>query len=126
MLKWHNFCITRVIMNIDKINRKHYVETDMFYRVGLGLSSKLIAFDSGTIHLEVIIEKKWKKGYNATAVEIANCWKDTHPELQVAVGCKVYIIDAKKFSYKRHLIHSGIKPGYDAQKGILFNKNMLN
>lgn len=126
MLKWHNFCTTVDIMNIEKINRKHYVETDLYYRVRLGLSSKILAFESGTIHLEVVIGKKWNKGYSATALEISNCWKETHPELQAAVGCKVYIIDAKKYSYKQHLIHSGIKPGYDAKKGILFNKNMLN
>ncbi len=102
------------------------METDMFYRVGYGLTSKMLSFDSGTMHLEVVIGKKWKKSYSATALELAHCWKSTHPELSHAVACKVYIIDAKTYNYKKHLIHVGIKPGYDAKKGVLFNKNMLN
>lgn len=113
-------------MDLERINRKHFAETDMYYRVGYGLSSKLLSFKQGTIHLEVVLGYKWDKGYASTAVELAECWKTSHPELKNAVACKVYIIDAKKFNYKKHLIHLGIKPGYDAKKGIIFQKNMLN
>jgi len=47
-------------MDIDKINRRHFVETDMFYRVGMGLSSKLLDYRNGILYLEVVISKKWK------------------------------------------------------------------
>jgi len=113
-------------MDLESINRRHLVETDMYYRVGMGLTSRLIDFEKGIIKLEVVINHRWKKSYNATALEMAHCWKDNNLELSSAVGCKVYIIDAGKFEYKQFLIHRGIKPGYDAQKGIIFKKNFMN
>ncbi len=113
-------------MDLENINRRHLVETDMYYRVGMGLTSRLLGYDKGIIKLEVIINKKWQKNHNATALEIAHCWKDNNIELNKAVGSKVYIIDTGKYNYKQYLIHRGIKPGYDAQKGILFKKNLLN
>ena len=85
-------------MDIQKINRRHFVETDLYYR-------------------------KWEKNYNATAAEIAHAWKTSHAELSHALGCKVFIIDLKKDNNKTILIQSGITPGYDAYKGILFRKN---
>ncbi len=113
-------------MDIDRLNRKHFVETDMYYRVGMGLSSKLLKYENGTIYLEVIIRRKWKKNYNATAAELAYCWKNTHPELENAIACKVYIVDTIQYPYKQYLIHKGIMPGYDAKKGIIYNKPQLN
>lgn len=98
----------------------------MFYRIGKGLSSKLINFKNGILYLEVVISKKWDKNYNATASEIAHCWKATHEELKEAIACKVYIIDTREYRYKQYLIHRGIKPGYDAKKGIIYNKYHLN
>jgi hypothetical protein len=120
------FAFLMSVMDIEKINRKHFVETDMYYRVGLGLSSKLISFENGTINVEIVISKKWKKNYNATAAELAHCWKNTHPELSKAIACKAYIIDTRAYSYKQYLIHKGIKPGYDAKKGVIFTKQHLN
>jgi len=113
-------------MNIEEINRKHLIETDMYYRVGYGLSSKIIGFSNGIFTLEIMIGKKWNKDFNATAQELAYLWKNSHKELKRAIGCKIYIIDAKSFSYKRALIHRGVKPGYDAKKGIIFRKGYLN
>lgn len=113
-------------MNIEDINRKHFVETDMYYRVGFGLSSKLLKYQNGIFHIEIVIGKKWEKSHNATASEIAHGWKNNHFELSKAIGCKVYIIDTKSFPYKRSLIHQGAKPGYDAKKGILFRSSYLN
>ena len=113
-------------MNIEEINRKHFMETDMYYRVGYGLSSKLLKFENGIIFLEVLIGKKWKKSYNATAFELAKCWKDTHQELAKAIACKVFIIDTKAYPYKRTLRNMGASPGYDAKKGIIFRDNYLN
>jgi len=113
-------------MNIEKINRKHFIETDMYYRVGYGLSSKLLNFRSGIITIEVVLSRKWDKDYNTTALEMANIWKTNHSELKNAIGCKIFIVDTKKNAYKKSLIHSGIKPGYDAKKGILFAKGYMN
>ena len=62
-------------MDIERLNRKHIIENDMYYRVGFGLSSKLISFRNGVFSLEVVIGKKWNKDYSATAVELANVWK---------------------------------------------------
>jgi len=113
-------------MDIQKINRRHFVETDLYYRVSLGLSSKLLKFDNGIFHLEVTLGRKWDKNYNITAAEIAYSWKMANPELDHAIGCKVFIIDLKTGMDKISLIRAGITPGYDAYKGILFRKNYLN
>ncbi|MBK8349497.1 MAG: hypothetical protein IPL08_18560 [Saprospiraceae bacterium] len=113
-------------MDIQKINRRHFVETDLYYRVSLGLSSKLLRYENGIFHLEVTLGRKWDKNYNATAAEIAHAWKTNHPELAHALGCKVFITDLKTGENKTMLIQAGIAPGYDAYKGILFRKNYLN
>lgn len=98
----------------------------MYYRVSFGVSSKLLSYDKGIFELEIIIGKKWKKDYNSTAFELANCWKSHNSELALSMGCKVYIIDAKTHPYKKQLMHMGIQPDYDAKKGIIFRKKILN
>ncbi len=113
-------------MDIEKINRKHFVETDMYYRVEHGLSSRLMKYENCIIHLEISIGKKWTKNYNATALELANIWKETHGELQGAIACKVFIYDNRLNSYKSELVMSGVKPEYDAKKGIIFKRQHLN
>ncbi len=113
-------------MNIEELNRKHFMETDMYYRVGYGLSSKLTKFSCGIFTLEVVLSKKWSKAYNATAHELAYLWKNNHKELEKAIGCKVFIIDSRSYNYKQALIHRGVKPGFDAKKGIIFRKGYLN
>ena len=113
-------------MNIEEINRKHFIETDMYYRVGYGLSSKLIKYSFGVFAIEVVVGKRWSKDYNTTAQELAYLWKNSHKELGKAIGCKVYIVDGKSYDYKQALIHRGIQPGYDAKKGIIFQKGYLN
>jgi hypothetical protein len=124
-MMWHSFC-DMLYMDIQKINRRHFVETDLYYRVSLGLSSRLLKFENGVFHLEVTLGRKWDKNYNVTAAEISYSWKMANPELEHAVGCKVFIIDLKKGENKTILIRAGINPGYDAFKGILFRKNYLN
>lgn len=98
----------------------------MYYRVSYGVSSKLISYVKGIFVLEVIIGRKWNKDFNTTAFELANCWKTQNEELAKAVGCKVYIIDAKTYPYKKQIMHLGVQPLYDAKKGILFRKKFLN
>lgn len=98
----------------------------MYYRVGYGLSSKLLNFSNGIFTLEIVLSKKWPKDFNTTAQELAYLWKNTHTELNIAIGCKVYIVDARSYNYKQILLRKGIKPGYDAKKGIIFRKGYLN
>jgi len=113
-------------MDIQSINRRHFVETDLYYRVSMGLSSRLLKFDNGIFHIEVTLARKWNKNYNATAAEIAHCWRSNYPELEHALGCKVFILDIRGDEMKQSLIQSGITPAYDAYKGILFRKQYLN
>ncbi|HPK09438.1 MAG TPA: hypothetical protein PK147_00570 [Saprospiraceae bacterium] len=115
-----------ISMDIEKLNRKHFVENDMFYRVEYGLSSNLLDYKNCTAYLEVVIGNRWTKSHNATALEIANLWRDAHPELSGAIACKVFIYDKKMSPYKADLLMEGIKPDYDSKKGIIFNKQHLN
>jgi len=113
-------------MNIDHINRRHFTKTDMYYRVSYGVSSKLISYSRGIFELEVVIGAKWDKEYNATAYELASCWRNKNEELSKSVGCKVYIIDARTHPFKKQLLGMGVQPLYDAKKGIIFRKKILN
>lgn len=115
-----------IVMDIERINKKHFLGLDMYYRVGFGLSSKLLKFENGILHIEIVIGRKWKKNYNATAAELAHAWKNSHLELSKALACKVFITDCKLNPYKQFLIHNGVSPDYDAKKGIIFSKNYLN
>jgi hypothetical protein len=114
------------MIDIEKINKRHFLETDMYYRVEKGLSSRLLSYTNGVFHLEVVINRKWDKNYSAAAAEMAYCWKQTNEELQFSIACKVYIVDLKKNPYKQVLVHSEVEVDYDAKKGILFYKNHLN
>lgn len=107
-------------MNIEDINRKHFIKTDMFFRVGKGLSSKLLKYEHGIVYLELEIRDKWTRSLDAGAWAVANSWKNEHPELKEAIAAKVYIIDSRSYEYKRTLLHLGVKPGYDAYKGVFF------
>ena len=107
-------------MNIEEINRKHFIKTDMFFRVGKGLSSKLLKFDHGIIYLELEVRAKWDRSIDAAAWTVAHSWKNEHLEFKNAIASKVFIIDSRSYNYKRTLMHLGVKPGYDAYKGVFF------
>lgn len=113
-------------MDIEKINKRHKLETDMYYRIEMGLSSKLIDYSNGIFHIEVVLGRRWRKNYNAAAAEIAYCWREANQELKHAIGCKVYIIDTNRHPYKNYLIAQKIDVEYDAKKGVLFNRHHLN
>lgn len=114
------------MMNIEEINKRHFIETDMYYRVEMGLSSRLIKYTNGIFHLEVIINRKWEKNYNAAAAEMAYAWQKSNEELFNAIGCKVYFIDLRKDPIKQMLIQSNIEVDYDAKKGVLFYRQYMN
>ena len=44
----------------------------------------------------------------------------------VLIGMHVAIMEYLPDAYKQYLIHIGIKPGYDAKKGVIFTKQHLN
>lgn len=92
-------------INIQEINRKHLLSADVVYRVNYGLCSRLVNFKNGIIYLEVMFTGKWKKSYDETTEELANCWRNTNKELAKALGCKVYIVDAREYPYKKNFIY---------------------
>ena len=113
-------------INIKEINRKHLLKSDVVYRINYGLSSRLVNFRNGIMYLEVMFTRKWKKNYDETTEELAMCWRESNDELRKAICCKVYIIDARQYTYKKELdLQSGVA-SYDAKKGILFNQEQLN
>jgi hypothetical protein len=114
------------MMDIEKINKRHFIKTDMYYRVELGLSSKLLKYENGIFHLEVIVGKKWSRNLNAAAAEMAYAWRETNAELSNSIGCKVYLVDLKNNPFKKYLVNSDILPQYDAKKGVLFYRQHLN
>ncbi|MDQ3245089.1 MAG: hypothetical protein M3P22_01985 [bacterium] len=115
-----------MMINLENINRRHMLKYDAVYRINYGLCSKLVNYRNGMLFLQVMFDKRWTKDYEQTTEEIANCWKENHPELINVIGAKVYIIDAREFPYKKGLyLVSGVT-SYDAKKGILFNGPILN
>lgn len=124
---WHNLCSNPIMaINLQEINRKHLLNADVVYRVNHGLCSKLVNYKNGILYIEVMFTGKWTKNYDQTTEEIARCWRDSNKELAHAIGCKVYIIDARKHNYKKDLyLHSKVA-SYDAKKGILFYDSILN
>lgn len=124
---WHNLCACiNMAINLKEINRKHLLKSDVVYRINHGLCSRLVNFRNGIIYLEVMFTNKWKKDYDETTEELAFCWKERNEELQKAIGCKVYIIDAREYPYKKELyLQSGVA-SYDAKKGMLFDIDHLN
>ena len=107
-------------MNIEEINKKHFIKTDMLFRVGKGLSSKLLKYENNIIYLELEVRKKWDRSIDAAAYTVSHSWKNEHNEFEEAIACKVYVIDSREFNYKRTLMHLGVKPGYDSYKGVFF------
>ena len=65
----------------------------MFFRVGKGLSSKLLKYEHGIIYVELEVRTKWKKTIDSAAWLIANSWKEENPEFAEAVAAKIYVVD---------------------------------
>ncbi len=114
------------MMDIERINKRHFVHTENYYRAEKGLSSKLLKYQNGVFHIEVVVHRKWKKNLNAAAAEMAYTWRDSNKELKGAIGCKVYLINVKDSDLKRYLLNTEITPSYDAKKGVLFYRQYMN
>ncbi len=113
-------------IDVQELNRKHLLRADVVYRVNHGLCSRLVNYRNGIMYLEVMFTKKWKKDYDQTTEELAQCWRNSNRELAKAIGCKVYIIDAREYHYKKDLYLSTGVASYDAKKGMIFYDQILN
>lgn len=113
-------------MNIEQINKRHFLKRDMYYRAGQGLSSELLAVKNGVIFLKVMVREKWNKPLKETALELANLWRDHNPELSNALGCKVFIIDAKNNPFKADMLQIGMSVNYDVSLGLIFGEEQMN
>jgi hypothetical protein len=103
-------------MNIENINKRHFLKYNMYYRLEYGISSELIKYENCILYLEVSIGAKWNKPPYKTALEIAKNWRNTHPELKNALGAKIFILDSK---FDNQDSFSDIRVKH--KKGILFN-----
>jgi hypothetical protein len=114
-------------MDINVINKRHFLKYNMQYRIEHDISSRLISYDNCILHIEVFFGKKWKKPPYKTALEIAKNWKFIHPELKNALGAKIFIIDSNDDSYdqisetKRDVLGNEVNRRVRYKKGILFN-----
>ncbi len=99
-------------MDIHSINKRHFLKHSFHYRLEYDLSSRLLKYENCILYIEVSIGRRWQKPPYKTALEIANNWKNIHPELNNALGAKIFISDIDKDK-------SNSKIKY--KKGILFN-----
>lgn len=99
-------------MDIRSINKRHFSKHNFHYRLEYDLSSRLLKYENCILYIEVSIGEKWKKPPYKAALEIANNWKDIHPELNNALGAKIFILDLDKKESKSKIKY---------KKGILFN-----
>jgi len=99
-------------MDIHSINKRHFLKHSYHYRLEYDLSSRLINYENCILYIEVSIGEKWQKPPYKAALEVANSWKKTHPELNNALGAKIFILDNNS---------SDVKPKIKYKKGILFN-----
>jgi len=99
-------------MDIRSINKRHFLKHSYHYRVEYDLSSRLLNYQNCILIIEVSIGEKWQKPPYRAALEVANSWKNTHPELNNALGAKIYIFDKDS---------SGKNSRVKYKKGILFN-----
>ncbi len=88
----------------------------MLYRLEYDLSTKLIKYENCIMFINIYIGAKCKKTPYKTAMDIANNWRDIHPELKNALGAKVYIIES-------HNVQEDSPNNFEVKykKGILFN-----
>ncbi len=103
-------------MDIEGINKRHFLKYNMQNRMEHDLSSRLVKYENCILHIEVASGAKWKKPPYKTALKIAKNWKDIHPELKEALGAKIFILDSKD-DYPNQGPEIKIK----YKKGILFN-----
>ena len=114
-------------MNINGINKRHFLKYNMQYRMEHDISSRLIRYDNCILHIEVSIGEKWRKPPHKTALEIATNWKHIHPELKNALGAKIFIVDSNSDDHnqmskiKGDALSSEVYRKVKYKKGILFN-----
>ncbi len=103
-------------MNIDSINKRHFLKYNVQYRLEYDLSTKLVKYENCIMFISIHIGTNWKKTPYKTALDIARNWREVHPELKNAVGAKVYIVESQNAIEENT---SELKIKY--KKGILFD-----
>jgi len=113
-------------MNLEQLNKEHFLERDIYNSVIQGMSSSLVDYRNGIMYINVFVGRKWKKSYTITAYEVAHQWRDNFPELNMSIGCKVFIVSVLDQPGVKSYFDMKIKSSYSAKKGILFGQNQLN
>lgn len=103
-------------MDIERINKRHFLKHNIQYRLEYDLTSRLLKYENCILHIEVSFGDRWSKPAYKTALEIAKNWKNIHPELKNALGAKIFITDVSN-----NHDESGSKIVIKHKKGILFN-----
>ena len=76
---------------LSAINDRHMHAIDKMYRMFAGLSSHLLAYEEGTLTLQVHHSKRWPKDPVTTAQQLAESWIRFNPELKEAHTYMVYV-----------------------------------
>jgi hypothetical protein len=77
--------------NLKAINTRHMHAIDKMYRMFAGLSSHLLAYEEGTLTLQVHHSKRWTKDPLTTAKQLAESWFFHNPEFKDAHTYSVYV-----------------------------------
>jgi hypothetical protein len=81
---------------IQDINHRHIKNVDKLYRMFAGLSSELLEYSDQTLQIAIECSEKWKKPVEDTALQIAESWKTSNPELQHAKYYQAIILTPEK------------------------------
>ena len=103
-------------MDIERINKRHFLKHNIQYRLEYDLTSRLLKYENCILFIEVSFGKRWPKPAYKTAMEIAKNWKNIHPELKNALGAKIYITD-----FLNSTENTSSKTKIKHKKGVLFN-----
>lgn len=113
-------------MDKKQINRKYTLQQDMYDVVLEGVSSRMLGYSNGIISLEVRLGRKSNRSVGIISYELAHAWKRNIPELNHAIGCKLYFVDYVTDPKASFFLQCGIRPNYIAKKGILYFPDQLN
>jgi len=98
---------------LNELVYRHIKGVDKWYRLYMGLESKLTNFENDSLFLTIKINPKWKKDFPTTARQIANDWRRFNPELY------------KARSYAVTIIQISYQTGFVLSKEQVENKSLL-
>lgn len=77
---------------LEELVFRHIKHVDKWYRLYMGLQSKLTRFENETLFITIEVNTTWKKDHITTASLLANDWRKFNPELFSARKYRVKII----------------------------------